>query len=98
MGNEFFIFLRSDFNGRKSCIYWCGINGRSRNCWYNKYRFLNSEQIYVTNKDNQSRLQEMKDTYQVVTDSNKKETIKDANVVVFGTKPYYLEEAFIDTN
>lgn len=60
--------------------------------------FLNSEQIYVTNKDNQSRLQEMKDTYQVVTDSNKKEAIKDANVVVFATKPYDLEDALMDTS
>src|SRR5699024_12786815 len=50
------------------------------------------------NKDNQSRLQEMKDTYQVVTDSNKKEAIKDANVVVFATKPYDLEDALMDTS
>src|SRR5699024_12854132 len=60
--------------------------------------FLNSEQIYVTNKDNQSRLQEMKDTYQLVTDSNKKEAIKDANVVVFAKKHYDLEDALMDTS
>src|SRR5699024_12722111 len=60
--------------------------------------FLNSEQIYVTNKDNQSRLQEMKDTYQEVTDSNKKEAIKDANVVVLATKRYDLEDALMDTS
>src|SRR5699024_12469032 len=53
---------------------------------------------YVTNKDNQSRLQEMKDAYQVVTDSTKKEAIIDANVVVFATKPYDLEDALMDTS
>src|SRR5699024_766086 len=59
---------------------------------------LTSEQIYVTNKDNQLRLQEMKDTYQVVTDSNKEKAIKDADAVVFATKPYDLEDALMDTS
>lgn len=59
-------------------------------------KFLSSNQIYVTNKENKMKLQEMKDTYQVITDSNKENVIQDADIVVFATKPYDLEDALVD--
>src|SRR5699024_3966409 len=63
-----------------------------------KSGFLNSDEISVTNNDQRSELQQIKDTDRVGTDSNKKDAIGDANVVVFATKPYDLEDALIDTS
>src|SRR5690625_6342488 len=56
-------------------------------------KFVKSEQIYVSNKENEKRLLEITEKYGVVGNSNKKVAIADADVVILATKPYDIEEA-----
>lgn len=56
-------------------------------------KFVKSEQIYVSNKENEKRLLEITEKYGVVGNSNKKVAIADADVVILATKPYDMEEA-----
>ena len=56
-------------------------------------KFLNSDQIHVTNRENEERLQELRKNYQVVCNNNKEEVLRDADIVIFATKPYDMESA-----
>src|SRR5690625_5265925 len=58
---------------------------------------LPSEQIHVANKENEARLEELKGKYKIVGNMDKFEIIKDADVVIFATKPYDMEDAILDT-
>lgn len=58
--------------------------------------FLSSEQIFVTNKENEERLLELQSQYNIVATQDKVETMQDADVVIFATKPYDLESAIED--
>src|SRR5690625_715018 len=58
---------------------------------------LTSEQIYVTNKENEARLEELKGKYKIIGNTNKSEIIRDADVVIFATKPYDMEDAILET-
>lgn len=60
-------------------------------------KFLKSEQIFVANKENEARLEELKGKYKIIGNINKAEIIQDADVVVFATKPYDMEGAILDT-
>src|SRR5690625_1794924 len=59
-------------------------------------KFLSSEQIFVTNKENEDRLKELQSQYNIVATQDKVETMKDADIVIFATKPYDLESAIED--
>lgn len=59
-------------------------------------QFLTSKQIVVTNKENQERLTELETKYDVVTSKDKESTVKDADIIMFATKPYDLEAAIDD--
>ena len=58
--------------------------------------FLNSNQIYVANKENEARLEELREKYNVIGNTNKESVLKDADIVVFATKPHDMENAIID--
>lgn len=58
--------------------------------------YLPSEQIFVTNKENKKRLQEMKDKYDVSISLDKEAVLRDADVVFIATKPYDIESALVD--
>src|SRR5690625_4218973 len=58
---------------------------------------LTSEQIYVTNKENEARLEELKGKYKIIGNTNKSEVIQNSDVVIFATKPYDMEDAILDT-
>lgn len=58
--------------------------------------FLTSKQIVVTNKENKARLAELQTKYDVVTSKDKAATVKDADIIIFATKPYDLESAIMD--
>lgn len=59
-------------------------------------QFLNSEQIYVTNKENGARLKELNEKYGVIGSASKKEVIDGADIVVFATKPVDMKNAILD--
>lgn len=56
-------------------------------------QFMKSEQIWITNKDNQARLDEMKEKYQISISQDKKEVLSEANIIVLSTKPHDIESA-----
>lgn len=58
--------------------------------------FLSSEQIFVTNKENEDRLKELATKYDVKTSQDKVTVLRDADIVMFATKPYDLESAIND--
>src|SRR5690625_6407486 len=58
--------------------------------------FLKSEFIHVANKENEVRLEELKAKYNIIGNTNKEEIIPDADVVIFATKPYDMEDAILD--
>ncbi len=55
--------------------------------------FMKSEQIWVTNKDNQARLDEMKEKYGISISQDKKEVLSEANIIVLSTKPHDIKSA-----
>src|SRR5699024_1995366 len=59
-------------------------------------KLLTKELIIVTNKENEERLEELKDKYGVVTTQDKEKALQDAELVIFATKPYDLEPAIED--
>lgn len=59
-------------------------------------QFLSSEQIFVTNKENEDRLKELATKYNVVTLQDKEKTVQNADIVIFATKPSDLESAIAD--
>ncbi|MEI3604462.1 pyrroline-5-carboxylate reductase [Pseudogracilibacillus sp. SE30717A] len=60
-------------------------------------KVVKSEYIYVANKENEARLEELKAKYNIVGNTNKEEVIQDSDVVIFATKPYDMENAILDT-
>lgn len=60
-------------------------------------KFLPSQQLFITNKGNDARLAEITLTYGVQCSRDKAHVIKDAEIVVFATKPHDLEEAICHT-
>ncbi len=60
-------------------------------------KVVNSEYIYVANKENEARLEELKAKYGIVGNTNKEEVIKEADIIIFATKPYDMENAILDT-
>lgn len=59
-------------------------------------QFLTDDQIVVTNKENEERLEELEAKYGVITTQDKEKALKDADLVIFATKPYDLEPAIED--
>lgn len=58
--------------------------------------FLKGDQIYVSNKTNESRLQQLTQKYGVVSSTNKRDVIEDANIIVLAMKPHDIENAVSD--
>lgn len=56
-------------------------------------QFIDSKQIYVSNKSNTTRLEELADKYDISGIANKQEVIEDADMIVFATKPDDLASA-----
>ena len=57
---------------------------------------IEPQNIVMTNKLNEVRLQEMHDKYQVTTIVDKEEVVKDAEILVLSMKPKDLEDALAD--
>ncbi len=58
--------------------------------------YLKNKQIFVANKENDARLEELTNKYGIVCSKDKQEVIKGAEIVIFATKPYDLENAIVD--
>lgn len=58
--------------------------------------FLKSEQIFVSNKANDQRLNELKDKYKIICTRDKQEIIEDADIIIFATKPNDIKNAILD--
>lgn len=59
-------------------------------------QFLQGNQVYVMNKENKTRLKELQDKYGVIGETDKKRVLDDADIIIFATKPYDMEEALKD--
>ena len=57
---------------------------------------LKSEQIYVTNKNNQERLNRLHERYHIKCEENKQIVVDQADIVILSMKPYDLKEAVLD--
>lgn len=57
---------------------------------------LQQNQIYVMNKNNKERLQQLHEQYGVIGNSDKEVVIKDADIIVIATKPYDIDRALQD--
>ncbi|MGM8365483.1 pyrroline-5-carboxylate reductase [Virgibacillus sp. W0181] len=55
--------------------------------------FIQKERIFVTNKDNEERLDGLKKRYNIYGTMNKEEVIMGADTIILSTKPYDLQEA-----
>lgn len=51
-------------------------------------QFLNSKQIWVTNKDNKARLDEMEEKYSISISQEKSLVLSEADVIILSTKPH----------
>lgn len=58
--------------------------------------YIASEQIVVTNKENEERLAELKKLYGVSVSTDKAKVLQEADVVFIATKPYDIESALVD--
>lgn len=56
---------------------------------------LKSEQIYVTNKNNQERLNRLHERYHIKCEENKQIVVDQADIVILSMKPYDLKEAVL---
>lgn len=54
---------------------------------------LQSDQIYVTNKNNQERLDRLYERYHIQCDQNKEKVIGEADIIILSMKPYDLKDA-----
>lgn len=57
--------------------------------------FVASNQIHVTNKNNQARLAELTNRYEINCSQDKAPLIKNADMIVLSMKPYDLKEAVL---
>ena len=55
--------------------------------------FLQREQIYVTNKNNQERLDRLSERYKIQCSQDKADVLTDADVIVLSMKPYDVKVA-----
>lgn len=55
--------------------------------------FIENKQIWVTNKDNQARLTEIKEKHGVSISQEKEAVLSGAEVIILSTKPYDVENA-----
>lgn len=58
--------------------------------------FVKKDQIYVSNKENEARLLEIANKYEVIGNSNKKEAMEGADVIFLATKPLDMKDAVIE--
>lgn len=58
--------------------------------------FLQSKQIFVANKENKERLNELGEKYNIIGTTDKKSVIQNADIIIFATKPYDMESALLD--
>ncbi len=56
-------------------------------------QFIKNEQVWITNKDNEERLVEMKEKYGVSTSREKEKVLSGADIIILSTKPYDVESA-----
>lgn len=59
-------------------------------------KFIEKQQIYVSNKENKERLKELHEKYGVTGILDKTEVLKDADVIFLATKPYDMENAITE--
>lgn len=52
-----------------------------------EHKLLSSNQIIVTNRSDQSRLNQLKDKYNIITTTNKQEALEHAQVIMLAMKP-----------
>lgn len=57
---------------------------------------IQGDNMYVTNKSNQARLQHLKHTYSIQATSDKAAALRQASIIVLSTKPYDMKEAIED--
>src|SRR5699024_12393941 len=55
--------------------------------------FLQKEQIFVTNKNNQERLDRLSERYKIQCSQDKTHVLTDADVIVLSMKPYDVKVA-----
>src|SRR5690625_2164482 len=55
--------------------------------------FLQKEQIFVTNKNNQERLDRLSERYKIQCSQDKADVLTDADVIVLSMKPYDIKVA-----
>lgn len=53
---------------------------------------VENSQVYVTNRNNEERLDELKERYGVTVSYDKKSVIQDADVVILSMKPYDIDD------
>lgn len=58
-------------------------------------QFLKSDQVFVINKENKQRLDELHEKYGVVAETNKENVVKGADIIVIATKPYDVKDAIL---
>src|SRR5699024_12170355 len=58
-----------------------------------KKQVIKSKNVWVKNKHNQERLNEIEKKYNVSTSQDKATIVQDADIVVLSTKPYDVENA-----
>ncbi len=51
-------------------------------------QFIENKQVWVTNKDNEERLDEMEEKYGISTSQEKKYVLSEADVIILSTKPH----------
>lgn len=59
-------------------------------------KFIEKQQIYVSNKENKERLKELHEKYGVTGSLDKKEVLTDADIVFLATKPHDMESALTE--
>lgn len=58
-------------------------------------KVLRSDQIYVTNKNNQERLDRLYERYHIQCDEDKEKVMDEADIIILSMKPYDLKEAVL---
>src|SRR5690625_881552 len=59
-------------------------------------RVIATQQIYVTNKENEERLEQLEQAYNITGTTDKIKVVQDADVIVIATKPYDVVDALND--
>lgn len=59
-------------------------------------QFIKSKQIFVANKENKERLEELEKKYNIIGNTNKQDIIENSEIIIFATKPADLESAILE--